>query len=44
MTHLHLGYNDIESMPLEYIEWFYDRQLKDYLDKQQKKENSGFIG
>lgn len=41
MTHLHLGYNDLESMPLEYIDWFYDRQVKDYVDKQQNNGSAG---
>lgn len=41
MTHLHLGYNDLESMPLEYLDWFYDRQIKEYVDKQQ---NNGSVG
>ena len=41
MTHLKLGYLDLESMPLEYMDWLYDRELKDYLEKQGGQTNSG---
>ena len=38
MQNLHLGYNDICTMPWEYIEWFYNRHIQ-YLVDQEKKLN-----
>ena len=36
---MNLSYSDIESMPMEYVEWFY---RKDYYEKNkdQKSENA----
>jgi len=43
MTNLKLGYLDLENMPIEYMDWFYDRQIKDDLDRQGQQTNSGLI-
>jgi hypothetical protein len=37
MHHLNLGYNDIESMPWEYFDWFYDRHLQHLIDEDKKR-------
>lgn len=36
MTEVNMSYGDLESMPMEYIEWFY---RKDYYEKN-KDQNS----
>lgn len=39
MSELHMSYSDLETMPMEYIEWFY---RKDYYEKNrdQNSENA----
>lgn len=40
MTQLHLGYNEIENMPLEFTEWFYKRKVQDLIEEEEaRKEN-----
>ena len=38
MYHLHIGYNDIENMSWEYVEWFYNRQVQEIIDKTKEME------
>lgn len=44
MQQLKLGYNDIKNMPWEYVEWFYDRQCKHLIDKEQEAQRQGQQG
>lgn len=37
MHHLGLGYNDIESMPWEYFNWFYERHAQHLIDLQEQQ-------
>jgi hypothetical protein len=41
MKELNLSFIDLESMPMEYIEWFYDRQLKYKMDLQKNNNKAG---
>lgn len=41
MYHLKLGYHDINNIPWEYIEWFYNRHTQ-YLVDLEKEENEKF--
>lgn len=38
MTQLHLSYNELEHMPLEFTEWFYKRKVQDIIDEQEAKK------
>ena len=40
MYQLKLGYNDICSMPWEYVEWFYNRQIQQLVDLEQAQEKA----
>ena len=40
ITQLHLGYNEVENMPLEFTEWFYKRRVQDIVDEQEARKNS----
>lgn len=44
MQQLKLGYNDIKTMPWEYVEWFYDRQCKHLIDKEQAQQQGQRAG
>ena len=35
MRNLNLGYQDLQSMPWEYQEWFYNRHLQFLIDQEQ---------
>jgi len=37
---MHLSYGDLETMPMEYIEWFY---RKDYYEKSKDQESEGTV-
>lgn len=37
MTHLKLGYSDLENMPIEELDWFYERELKEIIDRQKEQ-------
>ena len=38
MKELHLSYQDLQMMPMEYIEWFQDRQIQYIVDENKKLE------
>lgn len=41
MKELHLSYQDLQTMPMEYIEWFQDRQIQYIVDENKKLEQQG---
>ena len=40
MVELHMSYSDLESMPMEYVEWFY---RKDYYEKNRDKDSENAV-
>ena len=45
MHHMHMSYGDIQEMPWEYLDWFYDRQIQELaeLKKKQAEKNHQYI-
>ena len=41
MKELHLSYQDLQMMPMEYTEWFQDRQIQYIVDENKKLEQQG---
>ena len=39
MHNLNLGYTDIESMPFEHLEWYYQRHLQYLIDLEKEQNN-----
>jgi hypothetical protein len=39
MKEIGMSYNDLENMPMEYLEWFYDRELQHKIDLEEKKKS-----
>ena len=40
MRQLKQGYNDIENMPWEYVEWFYNRQTQYLINLEKAKQEA----
>ena len=38
MDNLHLGYNDLQSMPWEFVDWYYNRHIQHLVDKRKAVE------
>jgi hypothetical protein len=38
MKELHISYNDLMLMPLEELDWFYERQIKFQLERQEAQK------
>ena len=38
MDNLHLGYNDLQSMPWEFVDWYYNRHIQHLVDKRKARE------
>jgi hypothetical protein len=38
MKEIGISYSDLESMPIEYIEWFYDREVQHKIDLEEQRK------